>query len=102
MAYHAGIGRQSIAMFLGRFRSPCPFMNAEEVSDAEASTVVDHEDDLHFAYPRQFYANLLVGKENEDRAEASMVWGSSLFLKADDTPRPLEGKVWTPEKLFSE
>lgn len=49
-------------------------------------------------------------EENEESAEAAMVWGSSLSLKdAENTPRQHfsrpsrdDGKVWTQEKLSSE
>lgn len=41
-------------------------------------------------------------EEKEERVEGAMGLGSSLFLKANDKPRPLEGKVWIPEELRSE
>lgn len=46
--------------------------------------------------------SLCAGKENKENAEAAILWGSSLSLKADDTPRPLAGNVWIREKLRSE
>lgn len=104
MDYLAGIGMQSLALFLKRFWSTSQIMTAVEVSDA--APIVDHEDVLNSAYPRNRCApekrmkRALRQSRSRDRPYLQRT--STIRLALPFASSRVEWKVCIRERQFSE